>query len=74
MHVRAHAEGCKLQVFVSWAYVHGTAAAGRLGGTAHYLCGAKVLYGTAYSVVLQWRYRDDSLGRRKAGALWKGEK
>ena len=53
--------------------MHGTAAAGRLGGTARYLCGAKVLYGTAYSVVLQWRYRDDSLGRRKGRSVVEGK-
>lgn len=32
-----------------------------------------VVYGTAYSVVLQWRYRDDSLGRRKGRSVVEGE-
>ena len=70
MHVRAHAEGCKLQVL----------SAGRMCMELLLLdCWAArlatyVVYGTAYSVVLQWRYRDDSLGRRKAGASWKGKK
>ena len=62
MHVRAH--GSAGRMCMELLLLDGWAA--RLA--------TYVVYGTAYSVVLQWRYRDDSLGRRKAGASWKGKK